>query len=811
MKKNIPAYTLLMVIYLTVFNFAQVFDWEWQNPKPTGADHNDAIVLSLTKFILTGNGGSVLISTDAGVTWSQQNIDPLARDIYSATFKDENIGYAAGTSGLLYKTTDGGETWAAQNSGVTTTLWDVDFINPDTGFVVGAGGTVLYTTDGGTNWSASNYGTTTLYKIHFIDESIGYLGSASATTGRLIKTTDGGLTWFDITASVAGLTGTVRGIHFVDTNTGWISNSTGLIFKTTDGGTTWSQVYNIGSSITIYEIKFQDLNNGYAISAAGTVLKTTDGGTSWTLTQTDATKNLYGLGLLGIQSSIATGIATPVLIGGDAGTIVMSMNDGATWELGHTATSQDLLYRASFVSESVGYSSGGTASFGNLLKTTDGGLNWNKLSLDPGQRFYSVHFLNENVGYAGSIGPTGLYKTTDGGQNWVSLNTGTGVSTSIIYDVKFFDDNLGLAMYSSGQVARTTDGGNNWTAVSAGWGSAAGYNIFFVNSSTVYICGGGGRISKSVDGGASFSQLPTLGTATLYYLHFFDANTGFIAASGGRIYKTIDGFNFTETQLPVTSIFYSIKFAGTNIGWLGGSSGNLFYTEDGGNNWTKSNLSIGSSQTIREIEISEGRMWLVGTDGMIIRGYADPLIPVELASFNASVIGNDVTLSWTTASEVNNLGFDIERQTNNEWQNIGFVEGKGTTTGITNYSFIDKDLVVANYNYRIKQIDMDGTFKYHNLSESIEVGTPDKFELSQNYPNPFNPATAIKYTLPQSGLVTLKVFNVIGQEIAELVNEVKQAGSYTIEFNANSLPSGVYIYKLNSGNFTSTKKMLLIK
>lgn len=811
MKKNIPAYTLLMVIFLTIFNFAQVFDWEWQNPKPTGADHNDAIVLSLTKFILTGNGGSVLISTDAGVTWSQQNIDPLARDIYSTTFKDENIGYAAGTGGLLYKTTDGGETWTEQNSGVTTTLWDVDFINPDTGFVVGSGGTVLYTTDGGTNWSASNYGTTTLYKIHFIDESTGYLGSASATTGRLIKTTDGGSTWVDITANVAGLTGTVRGIHFVDTNTGWISNSTGLIFKTTDGGTTWSQVYNIGSSITIYEIKFQDLNNGYAISAAGTVLKTTDGGTNWTLTQTDATKNLYGLGLLGIQSSIATVIATPVLIGGDAGTIVMSMNDGATWELGHIATSQDLLYRASFVSESIGYSSGGTASFGNLLKTTDGGLTWNKLSLDPGQRFYSVHFLNENVGYAGSLGPTGLYKTTDGGQNWVSLNTGTGVSTSIIYDIKFFDDNLGLAMYSSGQVARTTDGGNTWTAVSAGWGSAAGYNIFFVNSSTVYICGGGGRISKSVDGGASFSQLPTLGTATLYYLHFFDANTGFIAASGGRIYKTTDGFNFTETQLPVTSIFYSIKFAGTNIGWLGGSSGNLFYTEDGGNNWTKSNLSIGSSQTIREIEISEGRMWLVGTDGMIIRGYADPLIPVELASFNASVNGNDVTLNWTTASEVNNLGFDIERQTNNEWQNIGFVEGKGTTTGITNYSFIDKDLVVANYNYRIKQIDMDGTFKYYNLSESIEIGTPDKFELSQNYPNPFNPLTTIKYTLPQSGLVTLKVFNVIGQEIAELVNEVKQVGSYKIEFNAGSLPSGVYIYKLNSGNFTSTKKMLLIK
>jgi photosystem II stability/assembly factor-like uncharacterized protein len=440
------------------------------------------------------------------------------------------------------------------------------------------------------------------------------------------------------------------------------------------------------------------------------------------------------------------------------------------------------------------------------------------MSFDPGQRLYSVHFLNENVGYAGTTGPTGVYKTTDGGLNWTPLNTGTGVSTSIIYDIKFINEDVGLAMYSSGQVARTTNAGTSWTPVSAGWGSAAGYHISIVDSQTVYISGAGGRISKSVDGGASFAQLPTLGTATLYYSHFFDANNGFIAASGGRLYRTTNGTNFTEIQLPVTSIMYAVKFVDNNIGWVAGT-GSAFFTEDGGNTWTRSTLSVGSGVTVRDIEMAGGRMWFVGTDGMIIRGYADPNVPVELASFTAVVNGSNVSLNWMTASEVNNSGFEVERKVlspqssvgNFEYERIGFVEGKGTTTGVSTYSFTDKGLSSGVYNYRIKQIDFDGTFKYYNLSESIEIGTPDRFELSQNYPNPFNPTTVISYQLPVNSLVTLRVYNVIGQQVAELVNEVKQAGIHTVEFDASNLSSGVYMYKIQSGNFVQTKKMMLVK
>jgi photosystem II stability/assembly factor-like uncharacterized protein len=813
----------ILFLLIQIPLLAQNFDWEWQNPLPTGADHNDAIILSPNKFLLFGNGSAVSMSTDAGVTWSISYIDPQARDIYDAIFADQNIGYVVGTGGLIMKTTDGGVNWTNQTSGVTAVLWDVDFINADTGYAVGASGNILKTTDGGNVWSVSTYGTTTISKVHFVNNMLIFLGSASATTGRLLRSTNGGVSWDNISSNITGLDGTVRGIHFLDENTGWISNSTGKIFKTTDGGASGGVIYDIGSTTaTIYEVKFIDANYGYAISTAGRVLKTTNGGTNWDLIQTASTENLFGLGILGVNSATVT---TPVLIGGDVGQIVVSLDDGATWDLKSSSVSNDIIHRLWFPSEVTGYTVGGSITTGNaygdILKTTNSGLTWTKLAFDPGYRTYSVFFHNDNVGYVGVRGPTGVHKTTNGGDVWTQLNTGTGTATSIVYDIKFFDENLGFAMYSSGQVARTTDGGANWSAISAGWGSAAGYEIFIVDANVIYICGAGGRVSKSTNGGLSFTQLSSLGTATLYSMHFFDENNGFIAASGGRLYKTTNGSTFTEIQLPVTSTLYSIRFVTTNLGWIG-AAGNAFYTLDGGDNWISSHISIGSSQTIRDIRFAGTRLWVVGSDGMIIRGYTDPLIPVELTSFTASVTGNDVMLNWTTATETNNSGFTVERsQTESEWIEIGFVPGFGTSTEPRTYSYKDAGLKSGTYFYRIKQIDYNGTYTYYELNSSVEVSTPKVFALEQNYPNPFNPATKIEYSIAKAGNVQLVVFNSIGEKVAVLVNEIQQPGRYEVNFSAKggsasggdalNLASGVYFYKLSAGEFVSVKKMILIK
>jgi hypothetical protein len=195
--------------------------------------------------------------------------------------------------------------------------------------------------------------------------------------------------------------------------------------------------------------------------------------------------------------------------------------------------------------------------------------------------------------------------------------------------------------------------------------------------------------------------------------------------------------------------------------------------------------------------------------------YVPDVVPVELLSFSSSVVDDDVTLNWTTATETNNSGFQIEkRETRNErsedWESIGIVNGNGTTTETKSYSYIDENLSSGIYQYRLKQIDFDGSFEYSNIVEA-EILPPAKFSLEQNYPNPFNPTTKISWQSPISSYQTLKVFDILGNEVETLVNEYRTAGKYEAEFNATKLSSGIYYYQLKSGNFVGTKKMILLK
>jgi hypothetical protein len=193
------------------------------------------------------------------------------------------------------------------------------------------------------------------------------------------------------------------------------------------------------------------------------------------------------------------------------------------------------------------------------------------------------------------------------------------------------------------------------------------------------------------------------------------------------------------------------------------------------------------------------------------------IIPVEFVSFSASVAANVVTLEWATATELNNHGFEIERSFDISnlpdgkagWRKIGFREGEGTTTEPQTYSYLDENLSTGIYQYRLKQIDFNGSFEYSDIVE-VEIA-PSVFSLSRNYPNPFNPGTAISYQLPVNSFVTLKVYDVLGNEVATLVNEEKQVGEYEIEFDGSTLTSGIYFYQLQAGSFVETKKMMLMK
>jgi hypothetical protein len=191
--------------------------------------------------------------------------------------------------------------------------------------------------------------------------------------------------------------------------------------------------------------------------------------------------------------------------------------------------------------------------------------------------------------------------------------------------------------------------------------------------------------------------------------------------------------------------------------------------------------------------------------------FVSPPIPVELTAFTAVVLNDDVELNWNTATETNNMGFEVERgNINSEYEKIGYVAGFGTTTDPKAYTYTDTDVSVGAYTYRLKQIDFDGSYEY-SPEVNVEVAPPIEYSLEQNYPNPFNPSTVIKYSIPQDGIVTLEVFNLLGEKVATLVNGVQQAGRYEVNFDASKLASGVYVYTISAGSFNLVKKMLLMK
>lgn len=189
------------------------------------------------------------------------------------------------------------------------------------------------------------------------------------------------------------------------------------------------------------------------------------------------------------------------------------------------------------------------------------------------------------------------------------------------------------------------------------------------------------------------------------------------------------------------------------------------------------------------------------------------VVPVEMSSLTIDAIKNDISLKWSTASERNNKGFEIERY-QNEWEKIGFVDGNGTTTKEVNYSFLDRGVQVGKYSYRLKQVDFDGTYDYSPVVE-IEINAPKEFALYQNYPNPFNPTTTIEYSLPENSEVKVLIFNSLGESVRTLFDGTVDAGYYKLNFDAGDFTSGTYFYRLeakyDNAAFSDVKKMIFMK
>jgi hypothetical protein len=509
-----------------------------------------------------------------------------------------------------------------------------------------------------------------------------------------------------------------------------------------------------------------------------------------------------------------------------------------------------------FLNENMGIAGGWKSSmtFGRMtiFYTSDGGNNWNSSQVpDSAVDCYDLQLINQSKAYACGtkildMNPGALFLySTNGGLSWNSRGVFSD-SIRVLKDMQFIDSEAGYILADNydvmgSAILKTTNGGIDWetrhyfeqdlrlNAISfydINKGVAVGVKS---SSSSDY-----GVILKTSDGGNTWSRTEIDSINFISDALYIHSDKIFITAinniAGSGVYKLtgehlsfekifsipdsdIDGINGLQAGL---LIIYG------RSGPIGSKVSFVDCSFDTGKTWrTSTIINPWSELYFSNSEIINNSDWyMTGTyfqNGFILHTSDSGGLPVELISFTAEIKDYDILLNWITASEINNKGFVIERKVIsnqstviNEWNLIDFVKGKETTTEKQFYSFTDQNLSAGKYQYRLKQIDFDGSFEYSNVIEA-EINIPNKFSLSQNYPNPFNPSTVICYQLAAGSQVTLMVYDVLGNEVATLVNEEKQPGVYEVEFDASQLSSGIYFYKLKAGNFTETKKMILLK
>ncbi|HZW40026.1 MAG TPA: YCF48-related protein [Ignavibacteriaceae bacterium] len=807
-----------LILYLSVSYPQEYTQWKWLQQRPQGLDLRWVHAFDNDTWYGCGMHGLFMKTTDRGQTWfhhakaSHPYSDGDYNMIYAAHFFNKNVGIVGGGDEMR-RTTDGGVTWKEIPYVFVATgiIWsDAYFLNDHVGYVTGDNDVQVHrTSDAGLHWRRIDYpNPTNTFDIWVSSDEQTIL--LATLHGKIRRTTDAGATWSVIDV---GVDQTLRKFAFKDNNNGWVVGYGGTAAYTNDAGATWTMANNGLPNSTFWDVDYRNYNGGLQVVLTGDpwyMYGTTNNGDTWTqisfrpsLSKQRWNDTYHATDFLPDGSFVTVGesglinsvigsdgpkcytdwvkagdirdvwVQSPtgkiITVGAETSSgindqIMISTNAGATWKIVNIS-SNTILRGISMADTSIGYTVG---EGGAIYKTTNGGNSWSSKSSGVSANLYGVKFVNPNVGWAVGAGGT-VIKTTDGGTTWNPQNSTIPAS---IYGVDFIDENTGWISGGSGNVRKTTNGGDTWINQNVSMAGSVNYTVKAVNSNIVFV-GGTNKISKTIDGGSTWDTLtlPAQFGVNIYDMDFDDENYGVAGCGESKVLITTNG-----------GATWKMEFA---------------------NNFTVFGVDIVSSPTMKST-------FLVGYNGTVLVSNIS-LVPVELASLTTNVQGRDITINWSTATEKNNQGFAIERKLNNgEFKEITFIEGKGTTTVVQNYSFVDKNLSQGLYTYRLKQVDYDGTAEYSS-EVTAEIGSPTVFRLDQNFPNPFNPSTVIKYSIPIQQQVTVKVFDLLGNEVSTLVNEVKSAGNYEITWNAANYASGLYFYQIKAGNFSDIKKMILMK
>jgi photosystem II stability/assembly factor-like uncharacterized protein len=756
--------------------------WTELNPKVPRVDYLGIQFVNKDTGWAVGDLGTLIKSTDGGTSWTVSETNTTTPILKVRSF-DGQVVIASGFGGKILRSVDGGETFTQVTSNVTGDLWGLQMINNTLGWSCGTANTLIKTTDAGLTWQnieTPGY-TSDYWWIDFLSESYGFI----AANGKVLKTIDGGQNWEIIQAGDSYplfSIDVIDSLHIAAAGYGGTGYPAKNIYSS-DGGTTWIT----GGTLTTIEInciKYISLDTGYVGMSNIGLWKTTNRGQNWTI--------------IGAIGEYELQYFEQGRIGYNAGIELKLYKTEGNYDLWQRLIINDNFADVFFISEEKGFAISGILSFYKALyKTTNGGITWASVPGAPSGN--DLLFLDSLTGY---IGSNQIYKTTDGGLTWYVPNGGQGGAGKIF----FINGTIGWAVRSN-VIYKTTDRGENWYTQFTATSGVGFTSVFFIDILNGWVLAPGyGGIYNTTDGGINWIRrldIPIYDGSDIY----FNDATGFII-NFLNLKKTTDSGNNWFTQ-------FNSQFVLRNFGWLSNSHGfivgdGVYETVDSGNTWNEilelRNIGL---RKFHSPENSTG--FAVGNLGLIYEYIDTTIIPVELYSFYSEVFNNQVTLKWSTATEKNNLGFEILSSLDDRnWNSICFINGNGTTNLIHHYRFTDRVETSGIYYYKLKQLDYNGDFYYSNIIE-VNVSNPISFGLSQNFPNPFNNSTIIQFQLPKDCFVALKVYNTLGQEVVAIVKEYKQAGYYSLNFTASDISSGIYFYKLIAGEHISTKKFILLK
>jgi photosystem II stability/assembly factor-like uncharacterized protein len=773
---------LVLIVFLNFIptTFAQ---WEWINPKPQGNYLSDIFLFNEDTIIAVGDAGTIMKTSDRGISWNvKHQIRPYTL-FTRITFTNQNDGFMLSEYSGLYKTSDAGETWNYIYGFHSYGASCIKFINETTGFV--GGGAIYKTTNSGLTWIMK--AAASVRSIDFVNDTLGW---AARTNGSIYKTTNSGEIWFSLNSVTDQF---LTEVDFINDQVGVAVGYNGTIITTTNGGTSW--IYrDIGTNRYLNSVYCRDENNYLAVGDSGIILKTTNGGISWSISNDETTARLSKIRASGDR----------IFAIGYHGIILYSTDFGENWlKIGTELTRETLNSVSNINSENI-FVAGNN---GTILLTSDGGDSWSKSNTGTNNNLNAIDFISQSIGWA--VGDNGcvLY-TNNYGDSW---ETNSFPSADNLLSVDFYDEDLGLIVGDNGAIFKTTNGGLSW--LNRTTGNYDFTDVCLTDSLTIWVVNAQRQILRSQNGGNSFSIITTINSRCNSII-FLNTQIGFVAADGG-IYKTTDA---GLTWNPKSGFkAKNLSFINESFGWGCGENGMIFRTINGGNTWDTFGSHNFSEKTTDNLlnaiffkNMTQG--FAFGEGGTIIKTENASPTPVELTSFTATLNQLKVQLTWQTATELNNQGFEIQRKIEDtDWITIGFRTGQGTTTEPTSYFYEDNisEISTPNLLYRLKQIDFNGSYQY---SDEIEVLLQSlDYTLYQNYPNPFNPVTIIKYEVPQISNVKIEVFDVLGRVVKVLVDEEKSVGRYEDQFNGSSVASGLYYYRITAGDFIQTKKMMLIK